>query len=100
MRESAHEEALVDQSVAYLLHLLEERFDSSEIKVFQRPGTQRSIDLPQDYDPQSNQLHRMRGVMLRVRNREFFFPADWVDQKNYGLIEQQILSAEEKRGEM
>ena len=47
------------------------------IRIRHKAGIKRSPDLFQDYDPESNTLHAMTGVEVRLKSREYFFPADW-----------------------
>ncbi len=71
----------MDTQIEYLHSYLVEEFSAYpqvRVRVLQPAGTQRSPDLKQDYDAESNDLHRRRGVDVRVGSREFFFPVDWV----------------------
>lgn len=79
----------MDASLEYLLSYLEEEFRSFpevRVRVVQPSGTLRSPDLEQDYDPESNDLHRRQGVNVRVRSREYFFPSEWVASGRYSEI--------------
>lgn len=70
----------MDIDVEYLLYFLEDELrDLSDVRIHPvAPSTTRkSPDLPQDYDPNENDLHLTRGVRVRVSSREFFFPASW-----------------------
>ncbi|RYZ72750.1 MAG: hypothetical protein EOP09_02775 [Proteobacteria bacterium] len=57
--------------------------------------TQRSLDLVQDYDPQSSDVHTRYGVRVRTGAREFFFPVSWVHDKQMQLIQDQARDARE-----
>ena len=48
--------------------------------------TRKAADLPQDYDPNESTIHLNRGVTVRVRSREFFFPAAWAREGRQDLI--------------
>lgn len=81
----------MDAPLEYLLSYLEEEFrDCAGVRVraLQRAGTLRAADLVQDYDPESRDLHRLRGVTVRVGGREHFFPAEWVENRDFGKIQQ------------
>jgi hypothetical protein len=75
--------------VQYLLGFLEDefsRFEDIRIHPVAPSGTQKSIDLPQDYDADSNNLHLQRGVRVRYGSRDFFFPASWVNDQHMDLV--------------
>lgn len=75
--------------VQYLLGFLEDefsKFDDIRIHPVAPSGTQKSIDLPQDYDAESNHLHLQRGVRVRYGSRDFFFPASWVNDQRMDLV--------------
>ncbi len=83
----------------YLRNYLEEefsRFPEVRIRVAPMAGTRRSIDLPQDYDPEANDLHLKRGVIIYTQRQEHFFPLDWILEKNYERLRQAALALREK----
>ena len=57
--------------------------------------TQKSVDLPQDYDPNENQIHLKRGVNVKAGSREFYFPATWVSEGNMHLVHEQAQEVRE-----
>ncbi len=76
-----------------LLNLLEDEFrDLEEVRIRPhfRAKIRRSPDLPQDYDPESSNLHTKCGVSVQVKNREFHFQEEWQAQKNHRLIQELI----------
>ncbi len=78
--------------IEFLRGYLEEEFSSTEgarIQIVLPTGTARSIDLHQDYDPDSSDLHARRGVRVLVKSRDYFFPADWV-KNHMNLVYAQI----------
>ncbi len=75
--------------VEYLLgYLKDELSDLPELRIHPvaPSSTQKSIDLPQDYDPNSNDVHLRRGVRVRMQSREFFFSAQWVKDQRLDLV--------------
>ena len=71
----------MDSTLEYLLSFLEDEFAAFpevRVRILPRSGTQRSVDLPQDYDAEANDLHRQRGVIVKVGSREHYFPVEWV----------------------
>jgi hypothetical protein len=82
----------MDRELSYLLSFLEDEFrDFPEVRVRVAPkaGTQRSPDLPQDYDAESNDLHLRRGVFVKTRRKEFYFPLDWWHDRKHSHIHRQ-----------
>ena len=80
-------------SLFYLLSLLEEEFQGAEgvrVKAVFPSTTQRSIDLPQDYDPESNNVHSKSGVNVFTSRRVYFFPTEWIASKNLKAVDAQI----------
>jgi hypothetical protein len=76
-----------------LLNLLEDEFrQSKDIRISPvfPAKTERSPDLPQDYDPESANVHRVTGVRILVRNREFFFPENWMSESPRHRIHTEI----------
>ena len=70
--------------IEFLRGYLEEEFSSSEgvrVQVVLPAGTARSIDLHQDYDSESNDLHVRRGVRVMIGSRDYFFPAEWIKNR-------------------
>lgn len=79
----------LDQNTGYLMSLLEDEFSSRDdvrIVPMLPAGTVRSPDLPQNYDPESSDLHLKKGVRVIARNRDYFFPTQWVSSKRSDLI--------------
>jgi len=76
-----------------LLILLEEEFRGEE-RVRIRPVSptklRRSVDLPQDYDPESANLHRISGVRVLTIKREYFFPVEWFDDRPRSRVDSQV----------
>ena len=75
--------------VEYLLgYLTDELSDMPELRIHAvaPSSTQKSVDLPQDYDPHSSDLHLKRGVRVRMQSREFFFSASWVKDQRLDLV--------------
>ena len=88
-------------ALVYLLNLLEDEFRGFE-EVRVRPvfpsGTRRSIDLVQDYDPESSAIHRLAGVSVQTKRKEFFFPAEWISKDHRSKLERQIQEIREVLG--
>jgi hypothetical protein len=79
--------------VEYLLGFLEDELSNiPDIRVHAvaPSGVKKAIDLPQDYDPESNDLHLQRGVRVRHGSRDFFFPANWVNDNRMDLVYAQV----------
>jgi len=73
----------MDANIEYLLsYLQDELSDLSDLRIHPvaPSGTQKSIDLPQDYDPNEHSVHLNRGVRVRVGSRDYFFPVEWIIQ--------------------
>ncbi len=82
----------------FLRGFLEEEFSTvpgARILLQLPAGTQRSIDLQQDYDAEANDLHVRRGVRVLIGSREYFFPATWVSNRQMDLVYRLV---EEVRG--
>lgn len=78
--------------IEYLLGFLADEigaFSDVHIRPILPSGTRRSLDLVQDYDPESNDLHRRHGVRVRASGREYFFPIEWVLGKRSDLVHEQ-----------
>ena len=89
----------MDTHLLSLLNLLEEEFGAFEglmITPVFPSKTERSPDLPQNYDPKSKSLHRQSGVRVRLVSREYFFPTDWFSELNRNRIHQQIEEIRER----
>ena len=72
----------MDIDIEYLISYLEDELrDIPNLRIHPvaPTGTKKSVDLPQDYDPNASQVHLNRGVRIRADSREFFFPAYWVN---------------------
>jgi len=88
----------MDLDIVYLLDFLEDdlgRYPDVRIRAVAPSGTQKSIDLPQDYDPESSDVHLNRGVRVQIGGREYFFPDFWVKNGQFEKIRE--LSDEIKR---
>lgn len=86
--------------IEFLRGYLEEEFSSTEgvrVIVVLPSGTQRSVDLHQDYDPDANRLHALRGVRVLLKSRDYFFPAEWAT-KEMKLVHAQIAEMREFLG--
>ncbi|MFN7685587.1 MAG: hypothetical protein ACK5QT_09265 [Oligoflexia bacterium] len=73
-----------------LLIQIEEEFRSTpgvRIRPVSPSTTQRAPDLEQNYDPESGTVHRVSGVRVQTRTREYFFPEDWVRHGHRADIE-------------
>jgi len=76
-----------------LLVLLEDEFrDLPRVRVrVQSPSsTRRSPDLEQDYDPEASSIHRVAGVRVQTRRKEYFFPEDWILESSRQQIYRQV----------
>jgi hypothetical protein len=76
-------------SLEYLLSFLEDEFASfpeARVRLLPKAGTQRSVDLPQDYDPEANDLHKQSGVIVKIGSREHFFPEEWASPRNFEQV--------------
>lgn len=81
----------MDLDVEYILSYLQDELrDLTEIRIHPvAPSTtQKSPDLPQDYDPNESQVHLARGVRVRVSSRDYFFPAQWATQNVQAIHDQ------------
>ncbi len=82
-----------------LLLLLEEEF-RGEDRVRVRPVSpaklRRAADLPQDYDPESANLHRVSGVRVLTIQREYFFPVEWFHDRPRSRIDSQLREVHEQ----
>ncbi|MGZ3697079.1 MAG: hypothetical protein ACXWP5_03210, partial [Bdellovibrionota bacterium] len=76
----------------------EEFRDLPQVRVRLAPkaGTRRSPDLVQDYDPQAKSLHTAQGVVVQLGGREFFFPVDWVANRQFSLVQSLAREVREK----
>mgnify|MGYP000113647652 CR=1 FL=1 len=82
----------MDINIEYLLYFLEDELRDLEglrIHPVAPAGTQKSPDLPQNYDPDENTVHLNRGVRVRADSREFFFPASWVAENQIQKVKEQ-----------
>ena len=83
----------MDIHIEYLLSYLQDEFkDSPQLRIHPvaPTGMRKSIDLPQDYDPNESDLHVKRGVRIRVSSRDFFFPVSWVIHQQLELVRSQV----------
>jgi hypothetical protein len=82
-----------DAELLNLLNYLEEEFQGIpgvRARIRQLATTTRSIDLPQDYDPEANDLHRAKGVVVTAFSREYFFPLEWASGRNTAAVNANI----------
>jgi hypothetical protein len=85
--------------VQYLLGFLEDELKDIEdvrISTVAPSLTQKAMDLPQDYDPNENDIHLLRGVRVRVSSREYYFPASWVNDNRLDLVHAQVKEIHEQ----
>ncbi len=64
-----------------LLILIEDEFrDTTGVRVrtIAPSTTRRAADLEQDYDPESSSIHKVAGVKVQTRKKEYFFPEEWI----------------------
>ena len=79
----------MNTTLEYLYSYLQDEFAAypeARVRLLPRAGTRRSIDLPQDYDPESSDLHRQSGVIVKVGSREHFFPEEWISGKRFDEV--------------
>ncbi len=79
----------MNASVEYLLSFLQDElrdFGDLRIHPVAPTGIQKSPDLPQDYDPEEGRVHLHQGVRVRISSREFFFPAEWVEEGRFNQV--------------
>lgn len=75
--------------IEFLRDFLEDEFgsyDDVRVRPVAPSGTARSVDLPQDYDPNANTIHSTRGVRVIARSRDYFFPAEWVTGRQMAKV--------------
>ena len=78
--------------IEYLMGFLADEiggFEDVHIRPVLPSGTRRSVDLVQDYDPESSDVHSRNGVRVRASGREYFFPVSWVREKRSDLVHAQ-----------
>lgn len=82
----------MDQLMGLLIMLEEEFRGQASVRVRSLGPTQfqRSPDLPQDYDPESAQVHRVSGVRVLTQKREYFFPIEWFSDRRRTQIDDQV----------
>jgi hypothetical protein len=83
----------MDQSLEYLLDYLQEEFRGSRhvrVRLVQSSGVRKSPDLEQNYDSESNTLHRARGVMIVTTRREYYFPAEWIENREFSRLHELV----------
>jgi hypothetical protein len=76
-----------------LLLLIEDEFRGLEgvrIRTQSPSTTRRAPDLEQDYDPHSGSVHRVAGVKVQTRKREYFFPEEWIRENRRAEIDRQV----------
>ena len=79
--------------IEFLRDYLADEFASTEsarVQIVLPTGTARSIDLHQDYDAESGDLHVRRGVRVVLKSRDYFFPASWVKENRMDLVRAQV----------
>ncbi len=70
-------------------------FNGVRVQMLLPTTTQRSLDLVQDYDPESSDVHLKYGVRVRAGSREFFFPVSWVKERRMELVHSQAREVRE-----
>jgi hypothetical protein len=83
----------MDSALAYLINFLEDEFRNYpdvRVRISPKTGIERSPDLVQDYDPETNDLHVRRGVTVQTRRKEYYFPAEWAREKDYARIRAEV----------
>lgn len=76
-----------------LLNMLEDefrKFEEVRVRPVFKSGTERSYDLEQDYDSETNDVHLRSGVRVSTGKREYFFPEEWIAARKLGQIREQI----------
>jgi hypothetical protein len=76
--------------VEYLLSFLSDElrdYPGLRIHAVAPTGFQKSPDLPQDYDPEEGRVHLNSGVRVRISSREYFFPAEWVEEGRFDQVQ-------------
>ena len=64
-----------------LLLLIEDEFRDVQgvrVRTISPSTTRRAADLEQDYDPESSSIHKVAGIKVQTRKREYFFPEEWI----------------------
>jgi hypothetical protein len=82
-----------DAALLNLMNYIEEElqsFSQVRVRIRQVSSSKRSPDLVQDYDTESNNLHCARGVQVRARSREYFFPIEWASSHNRKTVDQAL----------
>lgn len=85
----------MDDSLAYLLNFLEDEFRAEhrvKVRVSPKAVHQKSMDLEPNPDPPPLPT---RGVYVRAKTREYFFPADWIREKRYQEVDHLIREIQE-----
>lgn len=84
--------SMMSVELEYLRSFLEDELGTLpevRLRLVLPSGTARSMDLEQDYDAESNDVHSKHGVLVRAGSREYFFPVSWVKERRneriYGL---------------
>ncbi len=82
----------MDIHIEYLLSYIQDELKDLEglrIHPIAPTGTKKSVDLPQDYNPEECNLHQTRGVRVRAGSREYFFPAEWAASNDFTPVQNQ-----------
>lgn len=72
-----------------MFELIEEAFEDQDnviVRLVAPSTTEKSLDLEQDYDPDSSDLHKVSGVIVRTAQREYFFPQEWAANKDFNKV--------------
>ena len=89
----------MNTTLEYLLSFLQDEFAAypeARVQLLPKAGTRRSVDLPQDYDPEANDLHRQSGVIVKIGSREHFFPEEWAHGSRFSEVRKLAQSIRER----
>ncbi len=75
--------------MSYLQDEFRDRRDL-RIRLIQKAGKLRSPDLEQDYDSSSRNLHSTQGILVVTPRREYYFPADWIENREFTRVQNQV----------
>lgn len=91
----------MNTSIEYLLSFLKDEFEGCadvRVSLLPKAGVRRSVDLPQNYDPQTRDLHLREGVVVKAGGREYYFPSSWIVRNQFSEVQRQILEIREFAG--
>jgi len=86
--------------LSLLIYLQEEFQDFPDVRIrFRQPAvTMRSVDLVQDYDPKTHDLHRLRGIQVKAGSREYFFPVELATSRKRSEVDGVVRVIKESLG--